>query len=197
MMVSFLFSTSLFAQSEKTPAKSNVFTVYTDESSVKWIGSKPLGEHFGTLNISEGALEFDNNELIGGHFVLDMESMKVDDIEDTEMNAKLLGHLKSADFFNVAEHPKAKFVISGARMVKGDGYNYEISGYLTIKDISHPVKFHAMAQQEGGVLKAHAPEFEIDRTRWDIQYKSKSFFDNLKDNFIYDEIGIEIHLMAN
>ncbi len=183
------------AQNEIAPAKSNVYTVDIDESYITWTGSKPLGEHFGTLRLKKGQLEFQNNSISGGFFTIDMNTLKVDDIKDEEMNAKLLGHLQSPDFFNVAEFSESHFQMTEAKMVKAKDYNYAISGNLTMKGISHPITFYASVHESGQILKAHAPQFEIDRTKWDIKFKSKSFFENLKDNFIDDEIGIEIQLL--
>jgi hypothetical protein len=39
--------------------------------------------------------------------------------------------------------------------------------------------------------------FTIDRSKWNIKYKSKSFFDDLGDSFIDDEIELTVNLVAN
>jgi hypothetical protein len=38
--------------------------------------------------------------------------------------------------------------------------------------------------------------FKFDRTRWGINFMSKSVVDDVKDGIIYDEIGLSIKLVA-
>ena len=58
------------------------------------------------------------------------------------------GHLKSADFFDAANHPQMKFVSTGVTD-KGDGA-YELSGDLTIRETTQNIK---LAVEFGGVVK--------------------------------------------
>ena len=46
------------------------------------------------------------------------------------------------------------------------------------------------------MLKINSEKFLIDRTEWDINYKSKSVIDDIKDNFIHDDIALKIETFA-
>lgn len=176
------------AKAEATETKK--YDVNTSESVINWKGFKPTGEHYGTLAIKSGSFQVNNGKLIGGKFVIDMESMKVTDIPVTEEgNAKLLGHLKNADFFDVSNHKEASFEILS---VNGN----EVNGILTIKGISKAIKFNASVNSKEGKVQFVSEKFNFNRTDYGIKYKSKSFFDNLKDKFINDEIEISFDVKA-
>jgi polyisoprenoid-binding protein YceI len=173
------------------------YQVIPEESTIHWTGSKPTGEHHGTVSVKSGVLNVDENTIIGGSFVIDMTSIVVEDIEDPEMNQKLQGHLKSPDFFNVDTFNTASFEITQVDAV-GDNpdYTHKISGNLTIKDISKNISFMAHVEIGPEAINAQTERFIIDRTNWDVNYQSKKVFDNLKDKFIHDDIALEVKLKA-
>lgn len=51
------------------------------------------------------------------------------------------GHLKSADFFDVASYPKISFEATNAVNLERDG-NYDLVGDLTIKDVTKSIKLN-------------------------------------------------------
>ncbi len=160
--------------------------IKTDKSKVVWKGYKVTGSHEGTIALKSGALIFDNEKLTGGEFVIDMTTISSTDLQG-EYKGKLDGHLKSDDFFGVANHPTAKLVIT---KVKSSGKNaYNVDADLTIKGSTNPVKFTISVYGS----KATA-NLKIDRTKYDIRYGSASFFDNLKDKAIYDEFDLVVDL---
>ena len=162
-------------------------------STVKWIGSKVASAHEGTINIQKGMLMIDYGTLVGGQFSIDMNSINNTDIESEEYSAKLEGHLKDEDFFNVEEFPTATITIIKA--VKGTENNYSIIANLTIKGITHPITFDANVNVNGINFLATA-KIKIDRTKWGIEYKSGNFFKDLGDNIILDEIEFDIFLLS-
>ncbi len=171
------------------------YTVDTTASKVLWEASKVTGSHNGAVNLSEGAFEFDGEALTGGSFTVDMNSITCADIENAEYNGKLIGHLKSPDFFNVAEHGTAKLDIK--RVIPyGKPGEYRVVGDITIKGTTKEVKFNASVMPEGASLKAKA-ELELDRTDFDIRYGSGTFFENLGDKTIYDEFSLTFEVVAN
>ncbi|GEP89025.1 Polyisoprenoid-binding protein YceI [Chitinophaga terrae (ex Kim and Jung 2007)] len=209
-LVSLLFiGSSVFLLSFTTPANNNegnkparsvtarkaaVFQVSTTDSKVNWTGKKVTGQHEGTINITDGKLELDNNVLKNGNFTLDTRSIVVTDIKDASGNAKLLGHLKSDDFFSVEKFPTATLATTSISN-KGNG-NYEITGNLTIKGITNPVSFPATVTVAGNKLTAKA-KVTIDRTKYNIKYGSKSFFEGIGDKAIYDDFDLDVVLVAN
>lgn len=204
----FFIGGSIFLMSFTTPAtvnkgekptkaaaarKATVFQVDGKESKLNWTGKKVTGQHEGTINIADGKLEVESNVLKGGSFSLDTRSIVVTDIKDAGGNAKLLGHLKSEDFFAVEKFPSATFVTTSVTS-KGGG-NYEVTGNLTIKGIINPVTFPATVTVAGNKLTAKAA-IKVDRTKYNIKYGSKSFFEGIGDKAIYDDFDLDVTLVA-
>jgi len=170
------------------------YAVNPAESVVEWKGFKPTGQHNGTIAIKSGNLFMKENTPVGGDFLLDMQSIKVLDIQDSVYNGKLTGHLRSADFFDVDNNPEATFVITQIVRSKESKTSYTLTGNLTIKGISKSVSFQTDITTEGETFQGSTPEFTIDRAAYDIKFKSKKFFDDLKDDFINDEIALVIKI---
>ncbi len=177
--------TSLLAGPGKAPTTK---TVNPAKSEFVWVGKKVTGQHDGKVKIKSGSIQMDGNKITGGRFVMDMRSITVEDIKDPESNGKLLGHLKSEDFFGVDKHPEATFVIKEATPLNKN--QTTITGDLTIKGKTHTVSFPATVMDN----RAKA-EFEVDRTKWDIRYGSGSFFDDLGDKAIYDDFTVKLDLV--
>jgi polyisoprenoid-binding protein YceI len=177
--IAMIFATvGLFAQE---------LTVDTKKSTLKWHGEKVTGEHFGNIDLSEGKLVWKNNKIVSGEMVIDMTSITNTDIEDEGYNAKLVGHLKSDDFFGVEKYPTAKLDIKGSDAFKDN--KAKVKGELTIKGITHPIEFEA--QKENDWFMA---EIVVDRSKYDVRYGSGSFFDNLGDKTIYDDFTLTVKI---
>lgn len=160
-------------------------------SEILWKGFKPTGSHDGVLNLKEGAVVYDNSGLQKGVFVIDMSSLKVLDIPaDSEDNGKLVGHLSTADFFDTANFPAATYEFDKVE-------NGKMTGNLTIKGITKPLAVPFTLSDENGVITLKAEPVKVDRTAYDIKYKSKKFFDNLKDQFINDEFEVSFKVTLN
>ncbi len=169
-----------------TPVEIVKKEVKTAESTVTWKGYKVTGSHYGTINLKEGALMFDGDQLTGGEFVVDMTTLISTDLAG-ESKGKLEGHLKSDDFFGVESNPTSKLVFTS---VKATGKNsYKVTGDLTIKGKTNPVTFDVSVYGN----KATAT-MKVDRSKYDVKYGSGSFFDNLGDKTIYDEFDLVVDL---
>lgn len=170
------------------------YSVNTDASTIEWKGFKPTGSHNGTIAIDNGVLDVANGEIVGGTFIINMNSITVLDIPaDDEKNGKLAGHLKSPDFFDVEKHPSAGFTITGIEDVDG---KMMLSGNLSLKEAKNNVTFPVTVTNENGAVTLNSETFTIDRSKWNVQYGSKSFFDNLGDKFINDDIELKIMVKA-
>lgn len=165
------------------------YTANIGESTIEWQGFKPTGTHKGTINISSGEFNVSNGKISGGSFVIDMNS-----IEESENNERLKGHLKSVDFFEVEKYPTAAFEITGLEDKDGQAV---LSGNLTLKDATNNVSIPVTVSNDANVLKISSEVFTIDRSKWNVKYGSKSFFDDLKDKFINDDIELKIDVTAN
>ena len=174
------------------PLKEGKHNVDASKSTIEWKGEKVTGEHFGTVNISQGNIVVKKGQLAGGEFTIDMSSIAVTDLEG-EYKGKLEGHLKSDDFFGVANHPNANLKITNTKPLKGN--SYEVTGDLTIKGITKPVTFTAELVDANGAVNANA-NIVIDRAKYDVRYGSGSFFDDLGDKTIYDEFTLTVNLVT-
>ncbi len=183
-------------------ASGKSFSVDVANSKVLWEGTKPDGKHNGTINVKSGSVSAENGQVTGGSFVLDMASITALDLTG-EWKDKLEGHLKGTategqdDFFNTTKYPEAKFEITKVTAVQNDpNANSLVYGNLTLKDNTKEVGFKAnIAVTDAGVTVT-TPQFTINRTDWGIKYGSKTFFNDLKDKFIEDNMGIQINLTA-
>lgn len=172
-----------------------LLTVDLSKSTISWKGFKPGGEHFGKLGIKSGELSVEGNMIKSGSFVLDMNNIVCEDLRDETTNAKLVGHLKSADFFDTEKFPEGKFTITKVKEVTGDpAHNYVINGNLELKGITKNIAIPAKISNDGMTYKAVVAPFAINRTEWGVNYGSKNIFKNLKDSFINDDIEVSLEI---
>ncbi len=153
------------------------------ESKVTWKGYKVAGEHTGTINLQSGFLMMEGDQLTGGEFTIDMTSINTTDLEG-DYKGKLDGHLKSDDFFGVANHPTAKLVITKTTRFEKNSKSFTTEGNLTIKGITEPVTFVVTIYADKAVAT-----LKIDRTKFDVKYGS-GIIGTAKDKLIYDEFDI-------
>ena len=139
------------------------------------------------LEINEGG------ELVGGEFVIDMNSLLCTDIENEKKKKNLEDHLKDKDFFDVSNFPNSGIKITDVDKVEAE--SYRITADLTIKDITHSINFDANVKKQELNYEVTS-NIKIDRTKWDVKYKSKNFVKNLGDKFILDEIEFEVYLIS-
>jgi polyisoprenoid-binding protein YceI len=167
-----------------------------NESYVGWTGRKVAGQHNGKVLLKEGTIKVDDGAVVGGKFVVNMDSIANEDIKSDEWRHKLESHLKSDDFFNVAGFPDSSFEITEVKLIE-DGKQL-LEGKLTVKGISLPVSIPVEIKKEGdkyiGIGKV-----TLDRIKWDIRYNSGKFFDpkTLGDKLIYDDINIDVKVVAS
>jgi polyisoprenoid-binding protein YceI len=171
------------------------YVVDTENSNIAWVGSKPTGQHTGTVKLSKGELMVDNETLVGGTFELDMNTIANEDL-DGEQKGKLEGHLKTGDFFEVEKFPTAKFeLVSVEPASDNPEATHQITGNLTMKGTTKSVVIPATVEMTEDGLMASTPKFTINRTEWGVNFKS-GVLGTPKDKAIHDEIGLQITLKA-
>ncbi len=161
-------------------------------SIVTWRGFKPGGSHYGTISPIEGYIMTQNGQPEGGAIEVNMESLKVEDLQG-EMMYKLENHLKGPDFFDMAKYPKAMFEVTSIRPSDSNQYPYLVRGNMAIKDSIRSIEFIGRCYEVGDTLYVESDSFKIDRTEFGVNYKSKNIFKGLKDNFINDDIELKIN----
>jgi polyisoprenoid-binding protein YceI len=125
---------------------------------------------------------------------MDMVNLTVEDLKEEPSKGNLTKHLKSDDFFSVEKFNASTFKITEAKT--SNGTDYTISGTLTIKGISQPISFPAKVSIAGTKLTATG-QITFDRTKYDIKFRSGNFFENLGDKMIYDEVKLDVKLVAS
>ena len=185
--------------------------VNTSDSKIEWVGTKVTGYHTGNVPLKSGEIYVKNGEVTGGNFIMDLANMDVSGPKavDAASNKKLLGHLKSADFFDIEKNPEGKFELTSVQPYKGDAVKdttdarqeqinkykvtdptHTISGNLTLKGITKNIEFPARITVSGNEAEAVA-KFNINRKDWNIVYAGKPD-DLIRDNI---HLGISIKSM--
>jgi polyisoprenoid-binding protein YceI len=156
------------------------------KSTIEWVGKKVTGQHSGTVNFKDGALVFKSNKLTAGSFTVNMTTINATDLSG-EYQGKLNGHLKADDFFGTDKFPTATLAFKKVSVKSANVYT--ITADLTIKGITKPITFDMTVNGNTATTA-----FNIDRTKYDIKYKSTNFFENLGDKAIYDEFELKVAL---
>lgn len=177
-------------------AAAETYKVQPQLSSLGWTGKKIGGQHSGTINLKDGTVLVKGSQIVGGTFVADMASLKNTDLTDADYNAKLVGHLKSDDFFGVEKNPTATFVITSIKALKGDaaGNNATITGNLTIKGKTNPLSFPAKVGVKNGVAAASGTA-SIDRTKYNVTFGS-TLFGTAADKAVDDNFTLTFNVIA-
>ena len=163
------------------------------KSVVRWIGRTPVKFHDGTINIQEGNFSVDDNGILNGNIIIDMESINCTDLSGGGKKS-LEEHLMNDDFFSVNKFKTSKINIS-SEMKPNNGL-IDFKGNLEIKNISNPISFKSSINKTSeGKYKASS-KLTFDRSMYNVKYKSKSFFDDLGDKFINDDIEIELEIIT-
>lgn len=166
------------------------------QTFITWSAKQIVGGHQGTINASSGVLDIKGNEVVGGNFIIDMNTIACTDLDAGEKNDKLVGHLKAEDFFDVAKHPNGAFQITSVKTVEGKTI---IGGNLTLKGIKKNIEFPATIAVNSGTAIIKSEPFDIDRTEWNVNFHSGKITDAaaLGDKLIKDEVTLEVNIMAS
>ena len=202
--------------------KGEKYQLDTLNSVITWIGSKPTGQHNGTINIDSGTIYTSEGNIISGQIYIDIKSIDIKDLKkQPEKFDKLKKHLISEDFFAADSFPVGIFEIS--QIIPFDSSiqinskeefesdympasNQEfmikhpthfIYGNLELKGITRSIEFPAIVTLKNNTIKAEG-KFNIDRTRWNISYQDEaSVLDKLKDKFIYNTVNVGFSIEAS
>ena len=186
-----------FALPTKNLLHVDTFKIDAKASKVEWEAEKTTGKHSGIITIASGDIA-NNHGQLGGKVVLDMTTITVTDLEG-DKKGKLETHLKSEDFFSVQKFPTSTFEISTVTPRSGVAAgepNFNVTGKLTIKGITNEVTFPALIRFEGKKMTTKA-DVKVDRTKYDIKYRSKTFIEDIGDKAIADEFLIRLDIVAN
>lgn len=183
-------------EAARTDAGTKEYTLAENGTVLEWKATEKVGGgHNGQIKVTGGTLGVEAGALKTGKFEIDMNTIRVDDITDPKKNAKLVGHLKNEDFFAVDKFPTATFEITAVEKGRVPD-SAQVKGNLTIKGITKNIAIPARIVTDSTRVDV-AAAFSIDRTEWDIKYKSGKFFEDLGDNVINDAIQFKLALKAD
>jgi polyisoprenoid-binding protein YceI len=176
------------------------FKIDPAASKIAWVGKKIAGPHSGTVGVKEGQFEIKSKGVTKGEIVIDLNNIVCEDLKDPEYNAKLVGHLKGEDFFDVAKHPTATFKIDSFQEVmnfRPGEPNAVAKGKLTIRGVTKPYETKLFFNAKDDTV-TFTGKMMIDRTQFGLKYNSKKFFDPkaLGDKLIDDQFEVDLNLVA-
>lgn len=178
-------STETMDESMNVMSEVSTAAINLDQSIVTWKGTMVgVYSHEGTLTFSSGNLQTTGDRITGGSFTVDMTSMNPTDenynVEEEKTPEKLVGHLSSPDFFDVANFPTASFKISGSEGNK-------VMGTMTIRgksnsEIVENVSYNASTRTWTGTMT-------IDRKKYDVTWDSP-----MKEMVLENDLELTINL---
>lgn len=169
-------------------ANTNTLHLDTIKSVIKWKGTKLMhtSKHEGTVSFKEGQMLFSNGNLVGGQFVVDMQSIYNTDIpkSDPVPRKNLTDHLNKD--FETNLFPTASFTLTNVEKVNSKLYN--ISGDMIIKGVSKSI---AITMKEIKKEKEYFSEFSINRSLWGIGDKGSW----LEKKLVDDDFVLKIQIV--
>ncbi len=183
---------------KETKSLSGTFEVNLERSVVRWIGRNLLNQHNGVVALEKASLTIDNDHLVSGEAVLDMNRIECQDIEDPSMAQMLIGHLRTDDFFLVDEYPQARFELSSTKKLTEShpgSPNYRLEGSFTLRGHTESICFPAMLGIDDEVVALQA-SFDFDRVLWNSKYGSGRIYEALGKHVVNDLISISFQLIA-
>jgi polyisoprenoid-binding protein YceI len=165
------------------------YLIDTDASSVVWNGTMVgLYTHEGTVKLSQGTIQVQDGRVVGGSFEVDLSSITPTDANfnpaEGKTPEKLIGHLSSADFFDVANHPKATFSITG-------GAGGKATGNLTVRGNTLEEAVENVTLSDDGTTIQASGTLTFDRQKYGV-----AFVHPVKDMIIGNDVELKISLVA-
>ena len=153
-------------------------------TQLEFVGAKVTRSHTGTFEKFSGVVTVDDAPTSAViNFEIDLASVKT----DTE---RLDGHLKSDDFFDVENHPKATFVTRDVSPAPQDvKESHTVTGDLPMRGTTKSISFPANVEVTEDRFSLDA-EFSVDRHEWGVSYKGQA------DDLIRPNVVIKVKIDA-
>jgi polyisoprenoid-binding protein YceI len=185
--------TTADAPAAATDGVERVYYLDADASKVRWKGSMPLKSHDGVVNFQSGKIAVKDGIVVAGHFTVDLTTIRPtdDDTYDYQpagsekgTKAHLIGHLKSADFFDVENHPNAIFELR-------EGQAGSAVGEFTLRDNTHKEVVEDIVVREDGGRVTATGKLVFDRQKYDVSWSS-----GIADAVLSDKIELQIEFVG-
>jgi polyisoprenoid-binding protein YceI len=165
------------------PAAATALPIDTARSKLTALGAKVTGKHLLEFSDWSGSVKMDGGNVAGLDFAVKVTAFTTD-------SERLANHLRSPDFFDVANHPEAKFVSTGITAAAGKDTTHNITGNLTLRGTTKSVTFPAKVTLTDKEARGTA-EFVINRKDFKIVYPGKP------DDLIQDNVVLTIDAVAS
>ncbi len=175
------------------------FQIDAAQSVIRWTGRNLFNHHSGTVQLGDGEIQVRDGHLRSARFTIDMGSIACEDLSDSGMNAMLIAHLRTTDFFDVEHHPTAQFIADSAEPIENatEGTpNYLLRGTFTLRGISKPLEFPVLIAAEDGQHLTGQGVLELDRTDYGSRYGSGKFFRFLGPHLVNDHVHLHVKVHA-
>jgi polyisoprenoid-binding protein YceI len=174
------------AQKAASPqtAGAQTYAINEQNSKIEWTASQVTGSHNGSFEKFNGEIHHANNDVAQSHvqITIDSSSIKADD-------PKLTAHLKTADFFDVAKFPDAKFESTAIKAGGEKGATHTVTGNLTMHGVTKSITFPATIAVTPDTVTVDAT-FAINRKDFGINYAGAA------DNLIRDDVVMKLAIRA-
>ena len=154
------------------------------ESKVAFVGAKITASHDGAFTQFTGSIDLVDGKPEGSavNIEIDMNSLVIEP-------AKLAGHLKTADFFDVEKFPKTTFASTGVSPGGAGGATHTVTGNLTLHGVTKAISFPTTIAVTQLGVDATA-DFVINRKDFGVVYPG------MPDDLIKDDVTIKLSLKA-
>lgn len=159
------------------------YLITPEHSKIEFIGSKVTGSHNGSFQKFSGEIDYTGDPTTSRvSFTVDTNSITADD-------PKLTEHLKTADFFDVAKYPQAKFESTAIKAGGDKGASHTVTGNLTLHGVTKSISFPATITAAADGISVNS-DFSINRKDFGINYAGAA------DNLIRDDVVMKLTIHA-
>lgn len=171
--------TSDAAPTSSTSAGGEKYRITPDTSKITFVGSKVTGKHDGGFEKFSGTIDYNGKpETSKVTITIDTNSITTDTPDLTK-------HLKTADFFDVAKFPEAKFESTAIKPGGDKGATHTVTGNLTLHGVTKSVTFPANIVVAPDAITVDST-FAINRKDFGINFAGAS------DNLIRDDVVLTL-----
>lgn len=166
-----------------SPVAGEKYLITPENSKIEFIGAKVTGQHHGEFKKFSGNIDF------AGAPEKSRVAINIDSSSIETDTPDLTKHLKTADFFDVAKYPDAKFESTQIRTGGDKGATHTVTGNLTMHGVTKSVTFPATITVSPSVITVES-NFAINRKDFGINYAGAA------DNLIRDDVLLTLHVKA-
>lgn len=165
------------------PAGAETYLITPENSKIEFVGSKVTGKHDGSFQKFSGEIHY-TGDVTTSHVTITIETDSL-----TTDTPDLTKHLKTADFFDVAKYPQAKFESTAIKTGGDKGASHTITGNLTLHGVTKSVTFPATIAVAADAVTVDST-FAINRKHFEINYAGAA------DNLIRDDVVLTLKIKA-